>query len=116
MKTVAAIEADGSRRLFLLVAYVVSVVASLPLLLRRRWPGWPELLAGGIRGAAILLANWLLLTAAGLLPGYVVFAAYGASIVVVNVLAAILVWGERPRGRTLAGILVATAAIVLFNL
>jgi drug/metabolite transporter (DMT)-like permease len=70
---------------------------------------------GSIRGTAILLANWLLLIAAGLLPGYVVFAAYGASIVMVNVVAAILIWRERPRGRALGGILLAAVAIVLFN-
>jgi len=114
MKAMASMESDGSRRLFLLVGYGVSVLFSLPLLRRRR-AGWPEALAGGTRGAAILLANWLLLTAAGLLPGYVVFAAYGSSIVMVNVVAAILFWRERPRGRALGGIVLAVAAIVLFN-
>jgi drug/metabolite transporter (DMT)-like permease len=114
MKAMASIERDGSRRLFLLVGYAASVLLSLPLLRRHRL-GWPEALAGCTRGAAILLANWLLLAAASLLDGYVVFAVYGASLVTVNVVAAILFWGERPRGRALGGIVLAVAAIVLFN-
>jgi len=115
MKVMVGLQTDRSLVTFLLVGYTVSALLGLPLV-RGRWPGWREAAAGAVRGLAILSANWLLLKAMELLPGYLVFAAYGAGIVMVNVLAAVLVWGERPRGWAFVGILLAVAAIILFNL
>jgi len=115
MKVVGSMEVGRSQAAFLLVGYTASVLLSLPLVRGRR-PGWREAAVGAVRGLAILSANVLLLKAIGLLPGYLVFSAYGTGIVMVNVLAAILLWGERPRGPTVAGMLLAVAAIIVLNL
>ena len=82
-----------SEEIFLLIAYSVSVVVGLPLV-RGHQLGTSKVAIGAVRGLSILLANFFLLKAIGLLPGYLVFAAYGASGLVINVLAALLIWGE----------------------
>jgi drug/metabolite transporter (DMT)-like permease len=115
MKALVSTEPQGADRLFLLVGYGVSVLIGVPLV-RGRWPGLIEAAVGGVRGLAILGANWLLLRAASQLPGYMVFAAYGAGLVMVNVLAAIVLWRERPGSRALSGVLLAVLAVILFNL
>lgn len=115
MKAVGSMEAGRSEATFLLVGYTVSVLLSFPLVRGRRL-GWREIAVGAVRGLAVLSANYLLLKAVGMLPGYLVFAAYGMAGMMVNVLVAIVVWGERPAGRTVVGILLAIMAIVGLNL
>ena len=73
-------------------------------------------MTGGVRGFAVLAANTLVLRALSVLPGYLVFAAYGAAGIVINLVASTLIWGERLKGRSLAGALLALGAIVVLNL
>jgi len=115
MKAAGSLPGERSRLLFLLVGYVVSGILTGPLV-RGRGPGMPELAVGAVRGLAIVLANLLLLSAIASLPGHVAFSAYGAGIVMVNVMAAVVLWHERPRGWAILGILLGIAAVVLFSL
>jgi multidrug transporter EmrE-like cation transporter len=60
--------------------------------------------------------HFLLLKAAAALPAYLVFPVYSTANVASNAALAWLVWGERLQARTLAGIIVALAAMVALNL
>jgi len=115
MKALGSMEEGGSKVAFLLVGYTVSALLMLPLVRGRRL-GLGEAVVGIVRGLAILSANYLQLKAIGILPGYLVFAAYSAAGVTINVLAAILIWSERPPGRVVVGIVLAITAIVGLNL
>jgi multidrug transporter EmrE-like cation transporter len=114
MKMFTALCPDAHRGMFLLVSYVVSGATTVPLVVRS-CPTRREAAVGVLRGSAILAANMLLLRALTVLPGYLVFSCYGAAIIAVNVLAAVLVWRERPRRRAVPGMVLAAAAIALLN-
>lgn len=115
MKVLESLESGRSETTFLLTGYLVSVLFTIPLIRNRR-SGRLEWIAGSVRGLAILLANYLLLQAIRLLPGYLVFSVYSAAGVSVNAILAILVWRERPKFDALAGILVAVLSLILFNI
>jgi len=115
MKMFTTLCPDTQRGAFLLVSYVVASAMTAPLVIGSR-PARREAAVGLVRGSAILLANVLLLKALAVLPGYLVFSCYGAGIIAVNVLLAVLLWRERPRGRAVPGIVLAVTAIVLLSL
>lgn len=100
---------------FLLTAYLVSALLTLPLIRGRR-PGRGEVAVGAVRGLAILLANFLMLQAVRVLPGYLVFSVRAAGGVLLNALLAVLVWGERPQKGAYGGIALAVASIAVLSL
>lgn len=115
MKMFSALCPDSQKGMFLLVSYVVAGALTAPLVIGSR-PTRREAAVGLVRGSTILLANVLLINALAVLPGYLVFSCYGAGIIAVNVIGALLLWHERPRRRALPGIVLAIAAIVLLNI
>lgn len=115
MKAVGHLGAGRWSVTFLLVSYIVSALLGL-LLVRGRRLRRQEAAMGAVRGLAMVLTDYLLLKALVLLPGYLVFAAFSVASVVINVLAAVLIWGERPKSQAAAGVLLAVASIVGLNL
>jgi len=115
LKAQSSLELDGSGVAFLLIAYGVSALLSLPLVRGRR-PGRREIAMGIVRCVAILCTHVLLLKATAVLPGYLVFPVYSLGNVVSNVFLAILVWGERPQARVFVGMFLAVVAIVVLSL
>jgi drug/metabolite transporter (DMT)-like permease len=71
---------------------------------------------GGLMGAANVLQAVFLLKALRELPGIVVFPVSAALGIVVNALASMLFWQERPRPAGWLGLGLAVAAVVLLNL
>jgi multidrug transporter EmrE-like cation transporter len=115
MKMLESLEPGRLEGIFLLVNYGAAVLLGLPLV-RGHPLGKGEVAIGALRGLSILVANYLLLRAVATVSGYLVFAVYGALGVLVNVLAAVLIWGERPKGGAGAGIVLALGSIVVLNL
>ena len=114
MKALSSLRPAPSQSIYLLAAYSASLLVGLPLLGKRR-PRRAELATGLVRGAALLSSNLLVLRALTLLPGYLVFATYAAAGLANNLVLALLLWGERPKGRAYLGIGLALGAIVLLS-
>ena len=115
MKVLQSSPDASAEAAFLLVAYLVSVLLTLPLVRGRR-PGPWDLAIGALRGAAILAANYLLLQSLRSLPGYLVFSVYSAAGVMLNVLLAVLIWHEKPGRWAWVGVLLAVLSIVTLSL
>jgi drug/metabolite transporter (DMT)-like permease len=115
LKVLRSSPSASAEATFLLIAYLVSVVLTVPLV-RGRGPSRWDLAIGVVRGMANLAANYCLLQALEHLPGYLVFSVYSASGVMLNVLLAVLLWHERPDKWAWLGVVVAVLSIVALSL
>jgi drug/metabolite transporter (DMT)-like permease len=115
LKAQSSLHPGRSHVAFLLTGYAVMSVVSLPLV-RGRMPVRREAGVGIVRGVAALSMHFLVLGAAAVLPAYLVFPIYCTANVVGNAALAMLIWGERLQARTLLGILLALAAMVVLSL
>lgn len=107
----------GSRPLLLTVWFAVAAVIALGALRRQRLgPTGDDLRLGGLLGAINVVGNMSLLVALWYLPGSIVFPAASAAGVMLAVVSARSLWGERLSRPALAGVAIAVPALVLMNL
>jgi multidrug transporter EmrE-like cation transporter len=84
--------------------------------------GWKEpvkttdAVHGAALGAVNIAGSFVLLRALAALPGTVVFPTTSAGAILLSAGAAMVLWGERFRGKALIGLGLAAAALVLINL
>lgn len=107
---------SAQQPLFIMCGFAVTAVGSLIMLIaRRHMPSFPELAVAVVLGIANALQVLFLLRAIDRLSSFLVFALAGAGGVVGTTIIAAVVLRERPSGRHLLGIAVATVALVLLQ-
>lgn len=104
------------RPTFLFTAFVVTAIpAGVVLIYRRRMPTPLEFAFGFAMGASNILQTHFILKSLHFFPGYIVFPVSSAGGVLVTVLVATGVFGERLHRRTCWGIGIAVVALILLN-
>jgi len=117
MKVVSRLDDGAQVHAFIVVLFAAAAVTlSVPVLLRRGLPRAGEWATGAALGAANLLANLPFVLALRVGSGTLIFATRACGSVLVTVLLARLIWGERLRPVSWAGVLVAALSLVLVNL
>jgi drug/metabolite transporter (DMT)-like permease len=104
------------RPTFLFSAFVVTAIpAAIILIARRRMPTRLELAFGIGMGASNILQTHFILKALHFFPGYIVFPISSAGGVLITVLVATCILGERLHRKTCWGIGIAVVALILLN-
>jgi drug/metabolite transporter (DMT)-like permease len=115
-KIVGESQPGGSGELFLLTSYATAFLIGLGIFFRRtNFPTPGTVLTGIVRGGAQALTNVTFLLSVQILPGYVIFPAYGSGGVLTTVVISVLIWQEKLVLRSLIGILLALSAILMFS-
>ena len=104
------------RPVFLTCTFFVAGAAVMVLaMMTDGRPDRKDVAHGALLGVVNILLNYLLVVMLAEKPGTMVFPLNAVAVLVVSSVAAMVLWGERYRGRVLAGILVAVAAVVLIG-
>jgi len=104
------------RPTFLFTAFAVAAIPSTVILIaRRQRPTWRELTFGTLLGTANILQTHFILKSLHYFPGYIVFPASSAGGVLLTVIVATGLLGEKLNRKTCWGIGIAIISLVLLN-
>jgi len=116
-KTYTENEPSGGMPSYLLFLFGGGAASvTLMALATEPWPGAKDWLFGVALGLDNAVMNYFRMRAIGSDLGVKVFPAMAIGVVLVSLLAAMILWRERYRGRVLLGVLTALAALALINL
>ena len=105
------------QRLFFAVLFTTTVpVSALAWWVDRKGSGWQDVVVGMFLGGCNALTGLMQLRAMDTFPGAVVFPFVGSFTLVLTMLVAVRVWGERLGRKGKVGMALALAAVVFINL
>lgn len=118
--TPKALDAMGygqHRWVYLTILFAAAAAGAVARWLATREQATPLSVGLGLAlGSANVAATGLLLAAIRILPGIIVFPVSSVGPMLLGTMLGVLVWGERPARRTLAGLLLALPAVLILSL
>ena len=117
LKAYSAHNLSGGQPPFLLFLFAAAGAAvTLAALRTRQWPDRRDIVYGAILGLDNVLLNYFRVRALETELGVLAFPTMSIGVILLSAATAFILWKERFRGRVLAGMAVALAALILINL